>query len=411
MTKIRVAFFADMLEKDTDGAVRTMYQLIDRIPHEKFDFMFFCGKPPQDSFNFNVVTVPTLTLPFNKTYKIALANVQTLTLTRTLQNFNPQVIHIATPSLLGFFALNYAHKNKLPVLSIYHTHYISYLGYYLKSFSGIKKISEKYVTKKYNDFYNKCNVVYTPSTQMVTELKQLGINHTKLKLWQRGLDTRLFHPTKKDENFIQQITKNTKPSILFVSRLVWEKNLETLFEIYDEIEFRKMDINFIVAGTGAAEEDVRHRMKNAIFLGKVDHQTLAKLYASCVILVFPSISETYGNVVVEAMASGCVPVIAKGGGSQSLVRNGETGFLCQPNSAITYVEKIKQLLNDTNLRAYMQQEGLKFTLTLNWEYLAREYFNDLECLARLVPAKANVIPFRRLFATKAPSSKIPATSL
>jgi glycosyltransferase involved in cell wall biosynthesis len=110
---------------------------------------------------------------------------------------------------------------------------------------------------------------------------------------------------------------------------------------------------------------------------------LAKVYASSAIFLFPSTSETYGNVVVEAMASGCIPVIARGGGSQALVVDGVNGFLCSPNEPDDYLIKMKRLLRDETLRAKMQSAGLQYTSNLSWDNLAREYFTDIENLANL----------------------------
>jgi len=202
-----------------------------------------------------------------------------------------------------------------------------------------------------------------------------------MKLWQRGIDSHLFNPSKRDIRFIRKFTGNDNPCILFVSRLVWEKNVETLLGIYDEMEARGMAVNFIVAGNGVAEGIARQRMKNAIFLGFLNHDDLATVYASCDVFVFTSISETYGNVVVEAMSSGCVPVIANGGGSQALVKDGVTGFLCEPDNPAGYIDKIKILLNDKELREKMQQAGYEYVLPLSWDRLAEEYFHDMRKLA------------------------------
>ncbi len=117
--------------------------------------------------------------------------------------------------------------------------------------------------------------------------------------------------------------------------------------------------------------------------------------------VFPSISETFGNVVVEAMASGCVPVIARGGGSQSLVMNGVTGFLCNPYDAREYVENIKVILNYPSLRESIQQNAIRFASNFNWNRLANEYFSDLQMLAyKSSPTfEDNVVLTNELFPT------------
>jgi glycosyltransferase involved in cell wall biosynthesis len=255
------------------------------------------------------------------------------------------------------------------------------MKYYFKYAPFLVKTAELLVKKMYQSFYNRCDVVYVPSVRIMKELEEYGVSKNVMKLWQRGINSHLFNPSKRDIRFIRRLTGNDNPCILFVSRLVWEKNVETLFGIYDEMESRGMEVNFIIAGNGVAEESARQRMKNAIFLGFLNHDDLATVYASSDVFVFTSISETYGNVVVEAMSSGCVPVIANGGGSQALVKNGVTGFLCEPDNPVDYIDKIKILLNNMEIREKMQQAGYEFVLPLSWDSLAEEYFNDMQRLA------------------------------
>ena len=379
--KVRVAFFNDILVKDFDGAVKTMYQLINRIDSSRFDYLFFCGMQPKQKTSLNIVKVPSIIVPFNISYRAALPGLSKRKLLKKLNDFNPDVIHISTPSLLGFFALKYAKENNIPVLAIYHTHFISYMKYYFK-IPFIVKWAESFVERLYRKFYNNCDVVYVPTHFMMRELVEHGISKKVLKQWHRGLDTKLFNPGKKNKEYIKNITGNYKPCILYASRIVWEKNIETLFNIYDKVVEQNMSVNFIIAGDGAAEPDARQRMPNAIFLGKLNQDELGTLYASSDIFVFPSISESYGNVVVEATACGCISVIARGGGSQALVDDGKTGFLCEPNDASDYIDKIRLLLNDDELKRRMQAEGSKYISLLSWESLAKNYFNDIEQLAK-----------------------------
>lgn len=383
--KIKVAFFTDILVKDYDGAIKTMYQLINRIPGDRFEYLFFCGVAPRHSFPHHTVRVPSLIIPFNISYRAALPCMATKKLRKTLNDFNPDVIHISTPSSLGFFGLRYAKEQQIPVLSIYHTHFISYMRYYFKMVPFMIKVTESLITRLYKKFYNCCDLVYVPTDFMIKELTEHGIAAKRLKQWHRGLDTDLFNPERRDDAYIRSITGNDKPCLLYASRIVWEKNIETLIGIYEEAEAQQLDVNFIVAGSGVAEPEARERMKNAFFLGHLDQNTLGKLYASTDIFIFPSISESYGNVVMEATACGCIPVIARGGGSQALVEDGVTGFMCEPNDARDYIEKIRVLLNDDGLRDRMKQEGSKYISLLSWEHLAKAYFSDIEQLARRSP--------------------------
>lgn len=177
------------------------------------------------------------------------------------------------------------------------------------------------------------------------------------------------------------MTGNDNPTILFASRLVWEKNLETLFEIYAIMQDRQPEVNFIVAGDGVACKACEAKMPNTVFTGKVDHKTLSVLYASSTLFLFPSVSEAYGNVVLEAMASGLPCVIANGGGSKDFIEQGINGFKCEPYNAACYVERIELLLKSNSLREQFIEEGLQYSSRLSWEHLASVYFDDLAEMA------------------------------
>ncbi|BAV08938.1 Glycosyltransferase Family 4 [Filimonas lacunae] len=193
---MKVAFFAEVLEKDIDGACRTMFQLIDRIDSSLFEFLFVCSTGPATIQGFECVHVPAVTLPVNTSYKMALPGLAQQHLCDRLQAFQPEVIHIATPSLLGNFAMKYALKQHIPVLSIYHTYFISYIDYYLKHIPFLIHSVKQTVTEGQRVFYNQCSLIYVPSETMQTELLNMGVQQCKMKLWQRDIDSTLFSPEK-----------------------------------------------------------------------------------------------------------------------------------------------------------------------------------------------------------------------
>ena len=218
--KIKVAFFSDMLIRDFDGANKTMFQLIDRIPESKFSYLFFCGMCSKSKIRHQIMEIPTISIPNNQSYKFALPHICWSELVDSLSLFQPDVIHIATPSSLGFFALNFAKKHGIPVITIYHTHFISYTKYYLKNLSFLINFTEAVVARRYRKFYNKCDLNYIPTRQIAKELEMNGLLPHNFKLWQRGIDTSLFSPDKRELSFIKRLVKNDYPSILFASRLV-----------------------------------------------------------------------------------------------------------------------------------------------------------------------------------------------
>lgn len=377
----KVAFFTEILVEDFDGASRTMFQLINRIDQNKFNYFFVYGGGPIQFRDFHSYKVPTFKIPVNDDYCLAIPQLIKKKLDCALDEFAPDIIHIATPSLLGFFALNYAKRRNIPVLTIYHTHFISYIAYYFKNILPLVKPTEQWMKRTMNSFYNKCDIVYVPTKSILGELQQIGLQQDVLKLWQRGIDTSLFTPQKRDAAYMRKLTNNDKPTILFVSRIVWEKNIKTLIEIYQEIKRQNLAYNFIIVGEGTAKITAMQEMPDALFLGKKNHQELAVLYASSDAFVFPSVSETYGNVVIEALASGLPAVIANGGGSASLIEHGVNGFKCQADSASAYVYYLKQLLSDSILRKNIIDAGLSYAGKLDWTRLSQHYFNDLELLA------------------------------
>ncbi len=386
--KTKVAFFADILVKNFDGASRTMFQIIERIPTDEFEFLFFCGLPPDHDIGHEVFKVPTIPIPFNSTYRLAIPMFSWFSMRKRLKAFRPDVIHIASPSPLGDFAFQYNWgRNDVPVITIYHTHFLSYIDYYLRTLPFLIKPAKSTVAFGQRMFYNQSKLMYVPTQQMVDELKDFGFDTGKMKIWQRGINHELFNPRKKDIDAIKAITKNDKPNIIFASRLVWEKNLATLIKIYRENKSHGDKYNFIIAGDGVAKDALKEKMPDAFMLGKISHDKLAILYASSDIFLFPSVSETYGNVVVEAMASGCPCVIAKGGGSQSLVKHGETGFLCEPNNPIDYYERIEEIMSSEELRKKFVSNGLAYTKTLDWDVLANTYFEDVKQLVEMAQTK------------------------
>jgi glycosyltransferase involved in cell wall biosynthesis len=379
--KIKVAFFADILVKNFDGASRTMFQIIERIPREDFEFMFFCGLPPEQDIGHKVMRIPTIPIPFNTTYRLAIPLFSWFSMRKKLKAFKPDVIHIASPSPLGDFAFQFKRRRHIPVMTIYHTHFLSYIDYYLRTIPFLIRPAKSTVAFGQKMFYDQSDLMYVPTQQMIDELKEFGFDTGKMKIWQRGINHDLFNPNKKDLAYIRSITGNDKPNIIFASRLVWEKNLGTLIKIYRESKTKGDKYNFIIAGDGTAKEVLTEKMPDAFMLGKIDHESLATLYASADVFLFPSVSETYGNVVVEAMASGCPCVIAKGGGSQSLVKHGETGFLCDPNNPSDYYERIEEIMNSKDIRNKFISNGLEYTKNLDWDVLANIYFEDIKKLS------------------------------
>ena len=378
MTK--VAFFADILSKDFDGASRTMYQIISRINHQKFDYQFYTGHDTMDKESrkeLKIYETSNISVPFQKRYKMSIPQLSSRKLRNHLSSFNPDVIHIATPSLLGYWALKYASKNEIPVITIFHTYFSSYLKYYFKSAPWLANLLRK-VTDRYQSwFYNKCSLIYVPSVSMKMELESIGVNSSKISIWERGIDHDLFNPDKENKSLLPDITNNSKKNILFVSRLVWEKNIRLVIELYKKMEQNGMPYNLIIAGSGHAESKMKSNMQRAYFLGSLSHEKLCSLYASSDVLLFPSISETFGNVVLEGLASGLPAIVAHKGGTKDMIIEGYNGYVCEENDVNSYYERIEQILTDDDLNKLLKKQARQSSKKYNWSDLSTRYFKDV----------------------------------
>ena len=378
---IKVAFFADILSKDFDGASRTMFQIISRIDSSKFTFNYITGHDIMDSQDIPAskrYETSSVSVPFQKRYKMAIPGLENQKLKRKMKMINPDIIHIATPSLLGQWAVKYANKNGIPVITIFHTYFSSYLQYYFKNVRWLVKPIVSYLNRVQRNFYNACNVVLVPSLSMKEELINIGVDSSRITIWERGINKGLFNPQNKDVEYIQSVVGNRKKNILFVSRLVWEKNLEDLIALYKMVTEKELPYNFIVAGSGHAEKKVKKEMPSAIFTGNLTHKELSKLYASVDILFFPSISETFGNVVLEGLASGTPAIVADKGGTKDMIQDGYNGFICRNGDINEYLEKITQILEDEDSLKILSNNSFESSKKYNWDDLTIKYFDLVE---------------------------------
>ncbi|BCX13970.1 MAG: glycosyl transferase family 1 [Candidatus Dojkabacteria bacterium] len=375
--KIKIALFSDGMSSESfDGVSMTLYTVFNKLPRENFDVLLISAKPPTDkkSFQFRSLKIPSTKLPFYKDYPIALPSLS-LKLKKELNNFNPDIIHITTPFFSGPYALKYANKNKIPTLTIYHTHFLSYLKYYFHRNSFMYPIAFKVLVKYLKNFYNKTNIVLVPTEIIKNELINYGIKPNLISTWRRGIDTNVFNPNQKDLNLYINITKNHNKNILFVGRLVWYKGLQKLIEIYNHLETKRDDVNFIIIGDGPHKNKLQKHMPKAFFLGKLPHKQLPKFYASADCFLFTSDTETFGNVVLEAMACGCPVVVSDAGGPSELVTNNLTGFKIKDNRASKYSEKIEEILDNPKIKDTLSKQGIKFAQSQSWEELTQKLIN------------------------------------
>ena len=371
---MKVAYFNGTMKKEHDGVTRVLYRLIEEINRtNQIDPLFISAiVPPRDEQPVEMFHVPSLVFPCYSAYRIAWPT--RLFFEDKLNQFNPDIIHINSPCPLGSAAVKYGLVHNIPVVATYHTHFPSYAKYY--KVNALELLGWDYL----RTLYNKCQTVYVPSLPVLQELKEHGFE--TVEYLPHGVDTQLFNPSAKSYEWKRNLGIGNKYALLFAGRLVWEKGLRTLVDTYNILSAQRSDIKFVLAGDGPLKDELQSLMPDALFLGQQPVKDLAVSFASSDVFVFPSTTETFGNVTLEAMASGLPPVCVKEGGAYGIIQDGMTGFIAWPCDPSYIADKINILLNNPELRQNISLNALKFASTQNWENNFRKLFQSYESVIR-----------------------------
>ena len=372
MAELRIAIFTGSYNHIKDGVSLTLNRWVAFLKSRSIPVVVFgpSVKEPVIDHEGEFIPVPSVAAPGRPDYRIS-TGLHKEALVK-LEKFNPTLVHIATPDILGFKALMYAQDNYKNVVSSYHTHFTSYLKYY--KLQLLEPLIWKYLTW----FYSQCQHIYVPSPAIRKQLEEKGVSG--LHIWPRGVDTTLFNPDKRDNAWRRShhIPKDNC-IVSFVSRLVWEKGLKTYARAIDMISKRYDNITALVVGSGPAKDDMQAMLPNAKFTGFLEGVELAKAYANSDIFMFPSDTETFGNVTLEAMASGVPSVVANAGGSNSLIDDGVNGYLAQPGEPKDFAQKAIDIIMHSKHSYAMQEAARKEALNYTWHNINR---NLLDCYRR-----------------------------
>ena len=369
--KLKVAYFAGTMQPGHDGVTRVLYKLIENLKRFNIESMFFSPIiPGKEEQTVEMYSVPSFTFPLYKEYKLAVPGQRYFE--DKLKEFQPDLIHINSPCSLGYAAVKYGNRNGIPVAATYHTHFASYAKYY--KIKAIENISWNYFRR----IYNACQIVYVPSKPILYELQSHGINN--LKYLPHGVDTKTFNTSFYSRDWKSRNNIDGKKAVLFVGRLVWEKDLETLAKTYKIITAERDDTAFVIVGEGPIKEELIKLMPHAVFLGYQSGIKLAEAYASSDIFVFPSTTETFGNVTVEAMASGLPPICAREGGAYGVIEEGVNGLTSIPRDPFDLAEKIKILLDSPEKRRYLRNNAILFAKEQTWDKIFQKLVTSYQKL-------------------------------
>jgi glycosyltransferase involved in cell wall biosynthesis len=297
-----------------------------------------------------------------------------------LERFRPDLIHITGPSEVGLLGALLAHRMHVPLAASWHTNVHEYAarraGWFLRllplrhsAATGRKVEALAMATAAW--FYRKAKVLFAPNPELCALLESK--TGRPCFLMPRGVDAELFHPAKRTRDL-----EDTVRVLGFVGRLSVEKNIGLLAEIEHALNQNKE--KFLIVGHGGDEAWLRERMPRAEFTGVLRGEELSRAYANMDLFVFPSHTDTFGNVVLEALASGVPAIVTPDGGPCTIVRDGETGRIVPDDQ---FTPAIREILADPDRHAVMRQAARAYALTASWDSVFEGVYAAYE---RLTPA-------------------------
>jgi glycosyltransferase involved in cell wall biosynthesis len=281
-------------------------------------------------------------------------------------------IHSATPGPIGLAALAIARILKLPMSGTYHTALPQYVQC-LTEDEVVENVAWKYTLW----YYDQMDVIYAPSQSTRNELIEKGIRPEKIRLFPRGIDIQQFHPEKRNGCLKNRYNIHAGIKLLYVGRVSKEKNLGLLGRVFKLLIQSVKDAHLIVVGDGPYLKEMGATMKETpcTFTGYIQGEELASIYASSDIFVFPSTTDTFGNVVLEAQASGLPVIVTNEGGPCENMVSGKTGLVVKANDAKGLLEAIHSLIADPQrvkemsiaARQYMENHSFERAFIQTWK--------------------------------------------
>lgn len=356
-----MALFTGNYNYIKDGVALTLNRLVAFLLKRGVPVIVFAPTGPVAAFESvgELVSVPSMAIPTRSEYRVSLGFPNAAR--ARLAAFRPTLFHIAVPDVVGFKALRLARRWNVPVVASFHTRYDTYLRFY-----GLG-LMERAGLAYMRWFYQRCLRVYPPSESMADIIRQEGLSQD-VEVWARGVDSDVFNPGKRDMAWRRSLgIADNDVVINFTGRLVKEKNTDLAVRVLNIMKSRGVRFRALFAGDGPELKGMKATLPDGLFPGFLHGEDLARAYASSDIFFFPSESETFGNVTLEAMASGLPAVNAIASGSTSLVVPGETGFLESARDDDAFVTRLTALVNDAELRKAMGDLARDRAMTYSWD--------------------------------------------
>ncbi len=377
--QLRVALFSGNYNYVRDGANQALNRLVGYLLAQGAAVRIYAPVVENPAFpaTGDLVNVPSFSVPGRGEYRIPSglpARVRA-----DLEAFAPNVVHVSSPDITAHRVISWARRRGLPVLCSVHTRFDTYPRYYHLGWT------EPVITALLRRFYRHCDALVVPSESFGAVLREQRMNFD-ITLWSRGVDRTIFNPAARSLDWRRSLgLADDEVVIGFLGRLVMEKGLDVFADTIDALAGRGLKFRVLVIGEGPARDWFATRVPDAVFAGFQGGADLGRAVASMDVLFNPSITETFGNVTLEAMACARPVVAAIATGSESLVANGTSGRLVPPGDIAGFADALATYITNPASRAAHGAAGEARARDFSWDRINQTV---ADTYARLIAAKA-----------------------
>ncbi|GAA0470108.1 hypothetical protein GCM10009096_08770 [Parasphingorhabdus litoris] len=363
ISDLRIALYSGNYNFVRDGANQALNRLAEYLLRQGAAVRVY--SPTTDTPAFeptgDLISVPSFAFPGRGEYRFPTHISGSAK--RDLAEFNPNIMQISSPDRVGHKMVSWARNHDIPVLASVHTRFETYPRYYNLAF--LEPVIEAILRR----LYRRCDALVAPSESMAQVLREQRMNYD-VGIWSRGVDKEIFNPSRCDLAWRQSLGITDDELVIgFLGRLVMEKGLDVFADTIDELRRRGVKHRILVIGEGPAQQWFEDRIPSAVFAGFQQGSDLGRGVASMDILFNPSVTETFGNVTLEAMACGLPVVAAIATGSQSLVKDNESGRLVTPGAIRDFADVLQVYCENDAIRNAHGAAGEKRADEFSWDQI------------------------------------------
>jgi len=382
---LRIAVVTETYPPEVNGVALSAARFVDGLRSREHDILLV--RPRQNpgdhgARHYGLSEVTTQGVPIPRYPGLRMGLPATRALVALWQRWKPDVVHVLTEGPLGWSALRAARKLQLPVVSDFRTNFHAYSNHYGVGWLG------KPILAYLRKFHNRTLLTLVPTESLRAELQQLGFRN--LRVVSRGVDTALFDPARRSTALRAGWGAGPDdPVLLHVGRIAAEKNMDALLTAYAAARAQAPRTRLVLVGDGPARDEMRARCPDAVFAGMRRGEDLASHYASADVFLFPSLTETYGNVTLEALASGLAVVAFKYASAAETIRHDRNGWLATKGDTPMFAALATAAVAELARARVVGGRARDSALQLGWDPVVRQLETLLEIAACVAPGSGN----------------------